>query len=388
MRDEWTRTTLGEICKLTKGATPTMKATPGPYPLIVTAAEPLTSDSFQFEGEAVCVPMVSSTGHGHASLKRVHYASGRFAVANIITALQRQPDVPLDMKYLWLLLDHGRDEIIVPLMKGTANVSLSQRALAAAQIVLPPLEEQRRIVDLVGALDDTIAAVGASKVAAEHSLSHCADQLVAEADGLVSQLGDVLSVVRGGSPRPIDEFYTTDPEGLPWIRIGDVEADGKYIWRTEKKIRAAGLSKTRTVSSGDFLLSNSMSFGRPYITRVDGCIHDGWLRLSGFEECFTEDYLYYLLRSASIQARFQSLAAGSSVQNLNKDKVAGVPVTVPSLDYQRRASTSLDAILAVVDGLDREADRLERLRSNLLTALLSGEHEIPESYDEWMEAVG
>lgn len=379
MREGWRVVRLGELCRLHYG-----KA---------------LRDADRWAGD---VPVVGSAGQfashsvGNAMTDSGTIVVGRKGSAGSVTWFDRpawvtdtaywaEPTETLTLSFLFLILQHAD---LPSVCAQTGVPGLNRDRAYDISVLLPAPEEQRRIVDLVGALDDTIAAVGAAKVAAEHSLSHCADQLVAEADGLVSQLGDVLSVVRGGSPRPIDEFYTSDPEGLPWIRIGDVEADGKYIWRTEKKIRSAGLSKTRTVSSGDFLLSNSMSFGRPYITRVDGCIHDGWLRLSGFEECFTEDYLYYLLRSASIQARFQSLAAGSSVQNLNKDKVAGVPVTVPSLDYQRRASTSLDAILAVVDGLDREADRLERLRSNLLTALLSGEHEIPKSYDELMEAVG
>src|SRR5699024_11402331 len=123
----------------------------------------LSSNTYQFEGEAICVPLVSSTGHGHASLKRVHYASGRFAVANIITALQSKADAEVSMRYLWLLLDHGRDDIIVPLMKGTANVSLSQNSLASATVLLPPLDEQRRIVDLIWSVADAIVAAELSE---------------------------------------------------------------------------------------------------------------------------------------------------------------------------------------------------------------------------------
>ena len=84
MRDGWIETSLGDVCHLPKGTTPTLKAVPGPYPLVVTAEARLTSDSYQFEEPAVCVTMVSSTGHGHASLKRVHYEEGQFGVANII----------------------------------------------------------------------------------------------------------------------------------------------------------------------------------------------------------------------------------------------------------------------------------------------------------------
>ncbi len=166
MREGWREVTLGELCTLTKGTTPTQKATPGPYPLIVTAQQPLTSNEYRFEGEAVCVPLVSSTGHGHASLKRVHYAHGRFAVANIICALQAREASLIDMRFLWLYLDHLRNVVIVPLMKGTANVSLSQGALARAHVVLPPISEQRRIVDLIGAVDAVVTQGAALRTTA------------------------------------------------------------------------------------------------------------------------------------------------------------------------------------------------------------------------------
>ena len=94
------------------------------------------------------------------------------------------------------------------------------------------------------------------------------------------RFGAIAGIERGGSPRPIDSFLTDDPDGLNWIKIGDTEKGGKYITSASQKIRREGLVKTRMVFPGDFLLTNSMSFGRPYITQIEGCIHDGWLRIS------------------------------------------------------------------------------------------------------------
>src|SRR5690349_8394425 len=93
-------------------------------------------------------------------------------------------------------------------------------------------------------------------------------------------LGDVFEIGRGGSPRPIDAFLTGDPEGVNWIMISDASEGSKYITQTKKRIRPEGAKRSRTVKPGDFLLTNSMSFGRPYIMRTSGCIHDGWLVLS------------------------------------------------------------------------------------------------------------
>ncbi|MFR0783008.1 MAG: restriction endonuclease subunit S [Coprococcus sp.] len=125
---------------------------------------------------------------------------------------------------------------------------------------------------------------------------------------MYERLGNICSIARGGSPRPIENYLTDDENGLNWIKIGDTEQGGKYIYSTKEKIRPEGLSKTRYVCSGDFLLTNSMSFGRPYILRTNGCIHDGWLVIGGIEIAFHQDYLYYMLSSSIMYNALSSLA--------------------------------------------------------------------------------
>lgn len=124
---------------------------------------------------------------------------------------------------------------------------------------------------------------------------------------MYERLGNICSIARGGSPRPIENYLTDDENGLNWIKIGDTEQGGKYIYSTKEKIRPEGLSKTRYVCSGDFLLTNSMSFGRPYILRTNGCIHDGWLVIGGIEIAFHQDYLYYMLSSSIMYNALSSL---------------------------------------------------------------------------------
>ena len=205
------------------------------------------------------------------------------------------------------------------------------------------------------------------------------------AEGRTVRLGEVATIVRGGSPRPIREYETSDPAGLPWIKIGDIAADGMYVTQTAVRIRAEGLTKTRMVKPGDFILSNSMSFGRPYISMIEGCIHDGWLALSDYQQSFETRFLYFLLRGAGVQAQFEALAAGSGVRNLKKESVAGVIVNVPSLTEQRDIVERAWALRDAVDAARATADALRALRSNLVTVLLSGEHEIPASYDALLE---
>jgi type I restriction enzyme S subunit len=137
---------LKDICNFEKGAVGLAKAIPGEYPLVTTGAERRTCESFQFDTKAVCIPLVSSTGHGHASLKNVHYQEGKFALGTILVALTAKDDNELDIQFLHLYLSQLKDIILVPLMSGAANVALSVTKIKSIEIPLPPVERQSEIV--------------------------------------------------------------------------------------------------------------------------------------------------------------------------------------------------------------------------------------------------
>lgn len=165
------------------------------------------------------------------------------------------------------------------------------------------------------------------------------------------RLGAVLEIARGGSPRPIQQYLTTEPDGINWIKIGDTDKGGKYIYKTKEKIRPEGVVKSRMVHSGDFLLTNSMSFGRPYILKTDGCIHDGWLVLSNRFECYSVDFLYYILSSPFAYYQFCDSVSGAVVKNLNSDKVANALFPLPPLSEQQRIVQRIEELLPLVKGL-------------------------------------
>jgi type I restriction enzyme S subunit len=170
---------------------------------------------------------------------------------------------------------------------------------------------------------------------------------------MYERLGNICSIARGGSPRPIENYLTDDENGLNWIKIGDTEQGGKYIYSTKEKIRPEGLSKTRYVCSGDFLLTNSMSFGRPYILRTNGCIHDGWLVIGGIEIAFHQDYLYYMLSSSIMYNALSSLAVGSTVKNLKSDSVKSLLVPIPPLAEQACISRQIENYFATMLPIER-----------------------------------
>ncbi len=193
----------------------------------------------------------------------------------------------------------------------------------------------------------------------------------------VAIFGDKVKIYRGGSPRPITNYLTTSNAGVNWIKIGDVKSGEKYINKTEEKIIPEGVSKSREVFSGDFILSNSMSFGRPYILNIDGCIHDGWLTIQSYNEFFDKEYLYYLLSSDMVFAQYISMAAGSSVKNLNKDKVSSLIVSIPAKCEQQKIAESLSNMDNLISSLEKLIEKKKAIKQGAMQELLTGKKRLP-----------
>ena len=177
------------------------------------------------------------------------------------------------------------------------------------------------------------------------------------------KLGTVCTIARGGSPRPIKEYITTADDGVNWIKIGDTEKNGKYISSTAEKIKPSGVPKSRMVHAGDFLLTNSMSFGRPYILKIDGCIHDGWLVISQINKIFDQDYLYWMLSSNYAYIQFCGKVSGAVVKNLNSDKVANSVFPLPPLAEQKRIVAKIEELLHYIDRYEQAWSKLEQFNS-------------------------
>ncbi len=189
-------------------------------------------------------------------------------------------------------------------------------------------------------------------------------------------LSEVCEVARGGSPRPIKDYLTTNEDGVNWIKIGDTDKDGKYINSTKEKIIPEGVHRSRFVHKGDFLLTNSMSFGRPYILNIDGCIHDGWLVISPFANTYVTEFLYFLLSSSFAYDQFADAASGGVVSNLNSDKVANSYFPLPPEREQRRIINELNNWFKVVGELDKNIQGVKsfvsRIKSKILDHAISG----------------
>jgi len=188
-------------------------------------------------------------------------------------------------------------------------------------------------------------------------------------------LGELSEVVRGGSPRPIDGFMTTSANGLNWLKIGDVDKEAKFVTQTAEKVRREALSKTRVVNPGDLILSNSMSFGRPYILQITTCIHDGWIAITKISKKTERDFLYYLISAPGSQSYFVDNAAGSGVQNLNADLIKALPVFFPKPTEQQKIAECLSSVDELIAAQARKLDALKTHKKGLMQQLFPREGE-------------
>ncbi|MGV0948242.1 restriction endonuclease subunit S [Empedobacter falsenii] len=184
------------------------------------------------------------------------------------------------------------------------------------------------------------------------------DELLQGVDVEWRVFGDIASIKRGASPRPIAKFITDDENGVPWIKIGDTSPNSKYVENTLQKITAEGSKKSRLLKKGDFIISNSMSFGRPYILNIDGAIHDGWASVSDFSHTLSADYLYHYLSSSIVQNYWISKINSGSVSNLNADIIKSLQIPIPCPDNPEKSFEIQQEIVRVLDELTTLTNQL------------------------------
>ena len=180
------------------------------------------------------------------------------------------------------------------------------------------------------------------------------------------KFGEIVEIERGGSPRPIEKYITTNANGLNWVKIGDAPEYGRYITHTSEKIIPEGLSKTREVKPGDLILSNSMSFGRPYIMAINGCIHDGWLLIRDINKVFDLKFLCHMLGTPNMLNQYKMFAAGSTVNNLNKELVGNAKVTIPKIQEQRVIGDLLENLDKTITLHQRKLNSTKKLKAYFL----------------------
>ena len=287
----------------------------------------------------------------------------------------------LDSRFLF----YGINKYLKAIEDVTAFVTvkhISSKQIEAIEIPLPPLPEQQRIVII---LDEVFAVIAKAKANAEQNLKNAKElfesylQEVFENKGEgweEKALGETCIVERGSSPRPIKKYITDDKNGVNWIKIGDTKNIDKYLYKTKEKITKKGAEKSRYVKEGDFILSNSMSFGKPYIMKTEGYIHDGWFVLRLPQNINTE-FFWYLLASPYTMNQFTALSTGAIVKNISGDLVKKTILPIPALAEQQAIVHKLDTLSAEAKKLEaiyqQKITDLEELKKSVLQKAFNGE---------------
>lgn len=267
---------------------------------------------------------------------------------------------------------------------GAAYPALSDAKVKGFRLPIPcpsdpkrSLEIQAEIVRILSAFTELTAELNVELTARKKQYGYYRDRLLAFEEGGAEwkTLGDVALIQRGASPRPISKFITDDETGVPWIKIGDTSPGSKYVNETAQRITQEGARSSRVLDKGDFILSNSMSFGRPYILGITGAIHDGWASISKFSDVLSADFLYHYLSSNAVKNYWTGKINSGSVSNLNAEIIRALPVPIPSLAQQKRIAIFLDKFDALTnseaDGLPREIELRQKQYSYYRNSLLS-----------------
>lgn len=258
---------------------------------------------------------------------------------------------------------------------GQANISPA--IINDYEVALPSLEIQRKIAHVLTMMDLKIRA----NVAINRNLSEQAETLFKSwfedyepwngempADWKQGVLGDFVTIKRGGSPRPIQEYLSD--EGLRWLKISDVSGlQSPYVLEIAEHIIEAGLKKTVYLEAGSLVLSNSATPGIPKILDVDSCIHDGWLY---FPESQLSNYFLYLFYK-SIRPKLVALGNGSVFTNLKTDILKGYSFLKPDNDTLYKFDEIVAPMFRMMREVARENQRLSELRDSVLPKLMSGE---------------
>ena len=257
---------------------------------------------------------------------------------------------------------------------GSVNPLLNWSTLSTYKFNMPSLVKQRQYADLVWTIQYDINKLEEQlnlldRVVKSQFIKMFGDLSINDKSWKSDKLSNVLVIERGGSPRPIDDYITNEETGLNWIKIGDANDNSIYIDSVKEKIKPEGLKKTRRVYPDDLILSNSMSFGKPYILKISGCIHDGWLVLHDENDIFDKIFLCYALGNSSTTKKFKSMARGAVVNNLNKKIVGSLEIILPPRNLQNQFADFVKQVDKSKFELQQHIDNTKKLQKTIINSI-------------------
>ena len=185
----------------------------------------------------------------------------------------------------------------------------------------------------------------------------------------------LTAVKRGASPRPIDDPKYFDDEGeYAWVRIADVTDSETYLEKTTQRLSELGKNLSVPLEYGDIFLSIAGSVGKPIITKIKCCIHDGFVYFPNLSE--NRKFIYYVFASGQ---PYLGLGKFGTQLNLNTDTVGGIVIGLPPYEEQQTIACFLDYKTAQIDALIAKKALLLKKLAQKRTAIIS--HAVTKGLD-------
>ncbi|OPF20364.1 type I restriction endonuclease subunit S [Microcystis aeruginosa KW] len=258
---------------------------------------------------------------------------------------------------------------------GTAQGGVNATKLKTLLVPLPPLEEQRRIAAILDKADGVRRkrkeAIRLTEELLKSTFLEMFGDPVTNPKGWEKiKLGNLCTIVRGGSPRPINDYLGGS---IPWIKIGDAtEGDDIYIHKTAEAIKPDGVKKSRYLEPGSLIFANcGVSLGFARILKIAGCIHDGWLALSDLDKSINQIFLLKLLNS--ITEHFRAIAPAGTQPNLNTTIMKNFEIPVPPIDLQEKFAVVSHYLTDSIQKNSEMFKESENLFNSLLQRAFRGE---------------
>ncbi|WP_346207925.1 restriction endonuclease subunit S [Caldifermentibacillus hisashii] len=310
-----------------------------------------------------------------------------------------------------LRMHNGNNEFLYYLLKnyskeitnretGTVFASINKKGLETIKLPFPSDIEQKAIANILSTLDEKIETNNQINEKLEEMAQalfkhwfvdfefpnengepykSSGGEMVESELGMIpkgwkiKRVGEIVNITRGASPRPIKDYI--DAIGMPWVKISDAtESKSKYINETKEFIKEEGIPKSKKVSPGTLILSNSATPGIPKIMLIDACVHDGWLVFQDYQY-ITKEFLYYFLMNE--REKILTLSNGSVFRNLKTDILKNYKIVVPTLELIEKANKIFQDFNNEIERRTKEIKILSNIRDTLLPKLMSGEIRVP-----------
>lgn len=418
---------LGDICSITKGETGIMKAIPGPYTMVTLGDTNKTHNEYQFDADAVIIPLVSSTGHGHASMRQVKYQEGKFALGNILCAVIPNDKNFVLAKYLQIYLHLYRNELLVSQMKGMANVSLPMNRIADVQVEIPDIEKQRKIVEiekkvtqnsvklhqlfseqkgLASKLKQTILQNAIQgKLTEEWRKEHPAEEPASELLKRIKlEKQQMIASGKLKKEKPLEPIKPEEipfeiPESWTWCRLGEIFRttsggtpdkantsfwNGNIIWYksgelndnlfldklSSERITKLGLenSSATIFPKGTLLIAMyGATAGKLAILQTDAATNQAICGFYNNRLVNTEFLFYYLL---SQRSKMISESWGMSQPNISQTYLKDFPFPITTLEEQNVIVNQIKKHFSLFAEIENQISESERTSEELLKAIV------------------